>query len=56
MPRNKKRAFTAGEKLQILEEARQPNTTVADRVPHRAIRRVALRRSPCASTGNAPLL
>jgi len=30
MPRSKKREFTAEEKLQILEEARQPNTTVAE--------------------------
>jgi len=30
MPRNKKRQFAPEEKLQILEEARQPNTTVAE--------------------------
>jgi transposase len=30
MPRDKKREFTAEEKLQILEEARQPHTTVAE--------------------------
>jgi transposase len=30
MPRKKKRQYTPEEKLQILEEARQPNTTVAE--------------------------
>lgn len=30
MSRKQKRQFTAEEKLQILEEARQPNTTVAE--------------------------
>lgn len=30
MPRKKKRRFTPDEKLQVLEEARQPNTTVAE--------------------------